>query len=67
MEINVTDKIESTEERTEEPSPQVVSEENGNTVKPETEVEPIEADEKDEKEQADVEGEVLVPTDEQHD
>ena len=55
VEINVTDKVESTEERTEEPSVQVASEENGNDVTPETDLEPIEADKKDEKELADVE------------
>ena len=55
VEINVTDKIESTDERVEEPIVQAASEENGNDVTPETEVEPIEEDEKDEKEQADVE------------
>ena len=48
VEINVTDKVESTEERTEEPSVQVASEENGNDVTPETDLEPIEADKKDE-------------------
>lgn len=55
VEINVTDKMESTEQRTEEPSLQVASAENGNDVTPETEVEPIETDKKDEKEKADVE------------
>lgn len=55
VEINVTDKIESAEERAEEPSAQVASEENGNDVTPETELEPMEADKKDEKELADVE------------
>ena len=55
VEINVTDKIESTEERAEEPSAQVVSEGNGHDVTPETELEPIEEDKKDEKGQADVE------------
>ena len=55
VEINITDKIESTEERAEEPSLQVASEENGNDATPETEVEPMEADKKDEKEQEDVE------------
>ena len=55
MEINVTDKVESTEEQAEEPSAQVASEESGNDVTPETDLEPIEADKKDEKEQADVE------------
>ena len=54
VEINVTDKIESTEERAEEPRVQVAREEIENDVTPETEVEPIEADKKDEKEQADV-------------
>ena len=54
VEINVTDKIESTEERAEEPSLQVASEENANDTTPETEVEQMEADKKDEKEQADV-------------
>ena len=51
----MTDKIESTEEQTEETSSQVASAENGNDVTPETEAEPIEADKEDEKEQADVE------------
>lgn len=55
VEINVTDKMESTEQRTEEPSLQVAGAENGNDVTPETEVEPIETDKKDEKEKADVE------------
>ena len=55
VEINVTDKIEPTEERAEEPSLQVASAENGNDVTPETEVEPIETDKKDEKVTADVE------------
>ena len=55
MEINVTDKIESTEERAEEPGAQVANEESGNDVTPETELEPMETDKKDEKEQADVE------------
>jgi len=55
LEINVTDKTESTDEPVEEPSVQVASAESGNDVTPETEVEPIEEDQKDEKGKVDVE------------
>ena len=55
MEINVTDKMESNEELAEVPGPPDVSAESGSDVKPETEVEPMETEKNDSKEEADVE------------
>ncbi|KAJ7372672.1 hypothetical protein OS493_017945 [Desmophyllum pertusum] len=66
VEINVTDRMESADEPSEEQGMQLVDIENGNDVKPEAEAEPMETDQKDET-KIDVELKVDQGTDEKND